>query len=387
MVRLVEYQTSEVSLDRAERNYLLDVVKGTGSGDGPKVIESLTPTKQDGVYAIRPGPFVGRLGLPSGRWLDIDSRFAFDDVIELIRHSGRAPLHVDRLRVPGQRESFVIDVLAAAFVREVDLLIGAGLAKGYRLRRFERPPYPGQIDVNRHISRYAARPDVLVTTAKRITHDIAENRALALSADLLLRVPLDRSIAHGVRALVPAFARVRRLPMSASRIAQIPLTRLTSRYEPALQLAEIILGGSAVAPRGSSRSGASILFNMPKVWESFVAKWAAATWGPSTTIKAGYTFDFSDGGELRSEADVTVWREDELIALYDAKYKWPGKGPSMGDVYQMVSYCSRLGIGEATLVYAGAGSSRRYRIGPVVHTKSLPMSALAEATPSASVRA
>ena len=345
MAALTEYRWQRVALHREDLEYLLDLVKGTGAEGEPRVLEGITPTTDAGIYELRPGPYVGRLGLPSGAHLDIHSRFAFSDVIRLIAESGRLPYRVDRLPVPTGTEPFIIDVLVAAFAREVDRLTSAGLAKGYRERHFDRPPYPGQVDISRHLSRYAGRPDRLTTKARRITHDIDVNRALGLALDVLIRLGLSDDLQRQVVAHGSSFVRVGRSPMSPAQVAAIPLTRLTTRYEAALGLAELILGGQLIAPREQQLSGASVLFNMPKVWESFVARRVAERWGEGYRVEAPYPFDLSNDGQLRSEADVTVWDEDDrLVALYDAKYKRVENAPSTADVYQMVTYCTRLGI-------------------------------------------
>jgi hypothetical protein len=44
-------------------------------------------------------------------------------------------------------------------------------------------------------------------------------------------------------------------------------------------------------------------------------------------------------------------------------YKSPGEGPSASDVYQMVTYCERLGLRDATLVYPAFQETREYRVG------------------------
>lgn len=365
MIELTEYRPSLVELAPEDLAYLLPMVRGSGGRRDDRVIESITPTDQRGTYELRPGPFVGRLGLPSGSVIDIRSRFEFADVIELIRRAGRLPLRIDRLRVPAGVDPFLIDVLASAFVREVDHLVAQGLAKGYRRYRFDRPPYPGVPDVTAHLTRYGGRPDRLITTAKRITLDVEANRALAAALRVLSRVRLAPDIGKSVAALGPAFGRIGQTQMAARDVARITLDRLTARYEPALALAELILSSQELAPRSTSHAGASVLFYMPKVWESYVVYWATRQWGPDHRVTGTYTFDLSTDGRLRSEADVTVWRRDELVALYDAKYKRPGDTPSSGDVYQMVTYSKRLGISEASLIYPGSMLARRFVVAGV----------------------
>jgi 5-methylcytosine-specific restriction endonuclease McrBC regulatory subunit McrC len=331
--------------------HLLDLVKGSGDSVETKVIQAVAPSRETGVYIVTPGPFVGRMGLPSGETLDIQSRFPIEDVIELIRLSARLPIKLDRLHPDESADRFLIDVIAQAFAREADRLVASGLAKGYQTTRFTRPPYPGIPDVALHLGRYAARPDKLVTSARRITHDVEINRALAAALDVVSRVPLIQHVRREVAALRPSFLRVRRTGMAADAVSRIPLDKQTTRYREALGLVELILRSQSLVPEGAARRGVSVLFNMPKVWEGYVTRWAAELWGPDHRIEAPFGFDLTADGSLRSEADVTVWDGDRLVAIYDAKYKWPGDKPSMGDVYQMVTYCARLRLDEATLVY------------------------------------
>lgn len=370
-MRLTEYGSSRERLSHDELSYLLRFVSTRPEEQERRLFESIMPTAEAGVYELRPGPFVGRLGLPSGRWIDFESRFTFDDVVELIRFSSHPPLHRDLLRVESEAGRGFIDVLAAAFVREVERLVGLGLGKGYRARRFLRPPYPGQIDAGYHLSLLGARHDRLATEAKRLTVNVPVNQALALALEVLHRVPLSEDLIPRLTRLAACFRQVERPAMSADDVARIPLTNLTLGYRVALGLAEVILRSLMLAPRGEDVSGASVLFYMPKVWENCVRCWVEEAWR-SYRVEGGYPFDLTAGGELKSYADVVVMDGARVAALYDAKYKSAGDGPSASDVYQMVAYCERLGLSSATLVYPVFQDARQYRVGDrVVRTVGL----------------
>jgi 5-methylcytosine-specific restriction endonuclease McrBC regulatory subunit McrC len=354
VIELVEYQTTRVELVEADLNHLLDLVKAgtTKENDNhPRLIESLTPTRSKGVYEIRNGPFVGRLGLPSGRSLDLVSRFDFADVIELIRRAARLPIRQDALRIPTDPADTLIDIVATALAREVERVIGHGLSKGYVSRRYERPPYPGALDVQRHIAQFGGRPDRLITVAHRLTRDVPVNRVLYAALEVLRRVRLSAGPTRHIAHLAPAFREVRLVPVSGDDVARLDLTLLTKRYADALALAEVVLRSQSLAPRLASKVGASVLFSMPKIWEQYVAQQVRATWPEQFDVVAGYAFDLARNGQLPSEADVVVLKDGSVVALYDAKYKWLDKAPSRGDVYQMVTYCERLELSEATLVY------------------------------------
>jgi 5-methylcytosine-specific restriction endonuclease McrBC regulatory subunit McrC len=363
VIRLVEYSTIQAPLEGADLDYLLDLVAASGQDDEAKLLQAVTPTRQRGVYALRSGPYVGRLGLPSGGWIDFVSRFAFEDVLELIRRSARLPIRQDSLPVATEQADALIDVIAAAFLREVARIVGAGPAKGYAKRRFEQPPYPGTLDVRQHLTRFAARPDRLVTVASRLTRDIPVNQAVAAALEVLRRVPLRREVSAGVAGMALAFREVRRVPMSADAVARIQLTTLTKGYREALALAGLILSGQSLAPQGQAHAGGSIVFSMPKVWENYVAQCVREAWPDVFEVISSFPFDLTPAGGLPAEADVVVRHRGELVALYDAKYKWLDKAPARGDVYQMVTYCEHLGLGEATLVYPGDPGVRSIEVG------------------------
>ena len=353
MTALVEYEATAVTLDPRDLDFVLDLVR-YGSGDA-RVLHGVTPTHRPGVYELVAGPYVGRIGLPSGDWLDLQSRFPIEDVIELIRASGRHPVRLGPLAAPGETSAFLVDAIAIAFDREVSSLLGSGLAKGYIATRCTVPPYAGRLDTSFHLGRLAARPDRLATISRRLTSDIIENQALAVALDVLRQVPLQRSVSMRLASLASAFRRVSRPHLRAEQVAAVHLTNLTRRYETALALAEAILRSQSLAPRSAQLPGASLLFWMPKVWENYVAAWLREKW-PDHRIVAPYRFVLTDDGQY-AEADATVWDGDTLIALYDAKYKWPDRAPSRSDLYQMITYCERLGLSDAWLVYpASVGS-------------------------------
>lgn len=363
MIKLVEYTRSTTKLSKADLSYLLGLVRAGGVSERG-IFESIAPTYEDGYFEITPGPFMGRLGLPSGESIDIQSRFPFPDVVRLISFSGRLPALLDTPKAEMLGDRFLIDLIAQAFVREVQRIVGRGLAKGYVTRRFLEPPYPGRLDVTHHLNRLQGHPDRLVTTAKRLTPDIEVNRAIAAALNVLARARFSGSgVASQVSRLVSAFRPVSLTSVGAADIRRIRLSRLHSYYRDALPLAALIVEGHSLAPSGTGLSGASILFHMPKVWEDCVQRWAAAKWGPEYRIETQHNFDLSSRGEMTSSADVVVWEGKTLLALYDAKYKVPGNTPTAGDAYQMVAYCERLGLPEATLIYPMVLEPKEFQIG------------------------
>jgi 5-methylcytosine-specific restriction endonuclease McrBC regulatory subunit McrC len=358
---LKEYAPTPIALQPGDLNYLLSFVSGTGEPDESKFLQAITPTREQGIYLVRPGAYVGRVGLPSGAQLDLVSRFHIRRLIELIRISEEAPTVLSEVEAEASPDDLFLDLLAMAFVREVESIASRGLAKGYREVLLQEPPYGGRLDVAYHLGRLAGRPDRLAFRAKRLTLDIPINRALALALEVLLRVPLDEKVSQRLHRLRPVFRQVSTPQMSASEIRRLPLTRLTERYKNARALAALLVSSQELAFEGRGWTGGTLLFSMTRVWERYVERWVRTQW-PNHRVQAQARFNVGDDGTLPSAADVLVYEGLHVKALYDAKYKSPDEAPSRSDVYQMVTYCERLGVTEATLVYPQVTDSRSVRV-------------------------
>lgn len=350
MLRLVEYQPTRIALSADDLATVLRLTKAAGDNDRG-VIESVTPTTTPSVYELRPGPFVGRLGLPSGQTLDIDSRFGFAALLELLQCAHRLPVHTQVEPAEVGTAPLLIDLLALALTREIETLAAAGLAKQYRRQQFHRPPYPGALDVRTHLARHAGREDRLATVARRLTNDTDCNQALATALDRLTRLPLSATAHRQVRHAGTVLHGIRCPPLRGDDIRRIPLDRLTSRYRPALALAALVCEGAELAPIAGGLAGGSVLFNMAKIWEACVARWVRNTWPDGYSVTTEHPFTLTDDGRLHSRADVVVTDGADVVTVYDAKYKPTHGWPHRADVNQMVAYCLRLGISEATLVH------------------------------------
>jgi len=368
---LREYGGLELELPAEDLAYLLRLTHGDPSaGEDARVIRSIMPSGRRDTFKIAAGGYVGRMGLPSGRQIDFESRFhTSEDMWNLILASQHGPSAMKHLAPQGSSSPFLVEVLAQAFLREVEAIVGGGLLKGYRSRIHDRPPYAGRIDSARHLSRFAGRPDRLVTVSRRLTADVDANQVLASAVGVLRRTPLSPLNSLRPIRIAAAFSHVQtpRMPLST-----LPAVRnaAPARYRDALALAELILRAERVAPRGAGLRGASILFHTPRVWENYVTRWVRSRW-PLHEVRGNQRFELTArdspaSPELWAEADTTV-REfgsnQRLVALYDAKYKAITTAPSRPDIYQMVAYCERLAVNEATLVYPVATQPRAYRVG------------------------
>jgi len=379
VLELQEFQTRTVELTPAQAVELAQLTRGTASDtSAPRVIQHVLPSAQPGCYDVEPGPYVGRFTLPSGLTIDIASRFPFADLLEVLRVAARQPVLLHETPTPAGRGHGLLELIATAFVREMHRIVGFGLAKGYVTRTFTRPPYPGVPDANAHLAKHLGRPDRLVTRARRLTVDIPVNQVLAAAQRILRhQTYTDRTLSVRLRSLEPVLTGITPVP-GALRLAASAARNMPARYRDAFGLAVLILNGCTTLPFGTGTAGISVLFNMTKVWESYVRAMLEPGLPASHQLSAQYRIHLTtDASAIMAAADLVELNAHHVpVAVYDAKYKPWGAKPSTDEIYQVVTYAYRLGLRAATLLYPGRGEHSEITVGEY-HVYSIGIDVLA----------
>ncbi|MFI2374872.1 McrC family protein [Streptomyces sp. NPDC018964] len=272
----------------------------------------------------------------------------------------------------------VLPALAHAVERQVDRALRQGLLQGYRVTEETSPVVRGRIREAEQIRRRFGATLPVEVAYDDFTTDIAENRILRAAVERLLRLPgvpreVRRRLLHQRARLADVTVIVRGRPLPEWRPS-----RLNARYHHALRLARAVLEGASPehGPGGLRVEG--FLFDMNKLFEDFV------TVALREALRgSGYVARFQDPLHL-DEARTIRMRPDLVLygpgrtpcAVADAKYKAerPGGYPD-ADLYQMLAYCTALGLGEGHLVYAkgnaGHAAHRVRHAGVVLHQHAL----------------
>lgn len=267
----------------------------------------------------------------------------------------------------------VVDIPEAAaesLVRLVDRALDAGLLQGYVRVEESALTIRGRIREVDQVRRRFGQMIPVEITYDEFTTDIAENQILRAAIRRLLRI----------RSLHPATRR--RLLRCLHRFVDVSdlvggtepprwrPSRLNARYLPALRLAETVLAGSSFdLARGGVRA-TGFMVSMPTVFEDFVTKalgaaMVAGSGGHSVLQDHRWRLDLSEQIRLRPDLVWYPRRGSGAPGLVvDAKYKAARiDGFPNADVYQMLAYCTSLGLSEGHLIYAaGNEQGGHYRI-------------------------
>ncbi|GHB15794.1 McrBC 5-methylcytosine restriction system component [Streptomyces viridiviolaceus] len=272
----------------------------------------------------------------------------------------------------------LLPALAHAVERQVDRALRQGLLQGYRSTEESSLVVRGRIREAEQIRRRFGTVLPVEVAYDEFTTDIAENRILLTAVDRLLRLPgvpreVRRRLLHQRARLVDV--------TPVMRGQQLPgwhPTRLNARYHNALRLAQVCLRGASAeqGPGGLRIDG--FLFDMNRLFEDFVTvALREAVRGAGQEVRLQDSHHLDEDSVIRMRPDYVLYGPDGVpCAVADAKYKAERRGgyPD-ADLYQMLAYCTALGLGEGHLVYAKGNaphvSHRVRKAGILIHQHAL----------------
>lgn len=256
------------------------------------------------------------------------------------------------------------EALADAFVRLATRALEQGLLKGYQTVEETLPVLRGRIREADQLRRRWGRSIPLEVRYDEFTVDIAENRLLLAAVERLLRTPRI-GVRHraGLQRLRLQLADVSAPLRGDVRPAWQP-SRLNARYVPALELAELVLDGRSFEQRVGELIVSGYLFNMATIFEDFVTvalREALKPHGGRSRLQYATHLDEDENVPVRPDF---VWlNQGRPTIVVDAKYK--AEKPSgfpQADLYQMLAYCTVLGLPVGHLVYAKGNEEARAHV-------------------------
>lgn len=246
------------------------------------------------------------------------------------------------------------EALAHAFRRLAAKALDQGLLQGYRTVDESLPVLRGRLRTADQISRRAGLGLPLEVTYDDFSVDIPENQILLAASVRLLRMPgIPPAVRQGLQRLRFQLGEVSILPRKAQVPAWIP-SRLNKRYHAALRLAELILRGDSIEQRVGDVDVSGFVIDMWRIFEDFVCvglREALLSAGGSASLQHGMHLDQARRVVLRPDFVWTSRSGHKVVA--DAKYK--AEKPSgfpQADLYQLLAYCTVLGLQEGHLIYA-----------------------------------
>lgn len=248
----------------------------------------------------------------------------------------------------------LVTAVAVSFHAATRRALTHGILQGYSTVEEALPLLRGRLREADQLRRRLGLAVPLEVRYDDYTIDIPENRILLTAARRLLRVPALPAATHaGLRQLLTTFADVTPLVPGAT-LPDTPPTRLTRHYQAALRLARIALAGRSIDQPPGSTSASGFLFDLNKAFEDWITVTLRRALEPhGGRLRDQYPSHLDTLRQLRIRPDLVWERQGRPAAVFDAKYKRvQDMNRPHGDLYQMLAYCTALGLPEGHLVYA-----------------------------------
>lgn len=257
-------------------------------------------------------------------------------------------------RVQLDQEADLPAALATAFCTLTHRALEQGLLKGYVTIDETLPVLRGRVREADQLRRRWGQAIPLEVRYDEFSVDIAENRLLLAAAEQLLRTPgINKQHRASLQRIRLQLADVSSPTRGRQRPAWVE-TRLNARYQPALELAEMILNGRSFEQRAGDLTVSGYLFNMASIFEDFVTvglREAMSSYAGRSSLQYRTHLDVAETVPVRPDF---VWSEQgHPRVVADAKYK--AEKPSgfpQADLYQLLAYCAVLQLPVGHLVYA-----------------------------------
>jgi 5-methylcytosine-specific restriction enzyme subunit McrC len=227
------------------------------------------------------------------------------------------------------------------------------------------------------MSRRFGFPVPIAVEYDDFTVDIAENQLLAVATLRLLGVPRISTSARRQLQRLRHTLMVVSVPPRGAPMPRWSPSRLNARYQDALRLAEIVIAAESFEHRLGQLRVTGYMFDMWLIFEDFVTVAMSeflTRFGWQCELQARLHLD--DQRRVGMRPDLLCRAAGLPTAVVDAKYKAekPNGFPN-ADLYQMLAYCTVLGLPEGHLIYAKgneeSGVHSVQRSGVTIHCKAL----------------
>jgi 5-methylcytosine-specific restriction enzyme subunit McrC len=241
----------------------------------------------------------------------------------MYRHSKSVNLSAGQRAWLAREKGDLLTIYIRLFLNDVEKIAREGFLKNYHRKNLDAASLRGSIDFPRHIAKNLVNPDRIAVKSGVYSKDNIYNRLLLAALDIIPLVSTDSSLLLQHKNIVESFAGVQRIPISGQEFAKLNRSRKSARYQPALQMAEMLLKRYRPANKGGNNHVLSILFDMNVLWQDYIFNRLQAAGGENIRVKKTHRHFWQgpEGGTPRKiKPDIIVQWEKHTVVI-DTKWK------------------------------------------------------------------
>ena len=272
----------------------------------------------------------------------------------------------------------LLDVFIRSFCDELNQQLRQGMIRRYVTRVDNLTVLRGKLLIGQHLRMNASSQERVYCEYDELVEDNLYNQVIKFVLALLLKVARSGNTKRTLTGLLYRFEAVNDCPVSVDDLGRLLFDRGNARFKAIFEYCEWFIRGLSPDVVSGDRRCLSLLFDMNKLFEEFVARrLRPVAWGQGLRLREQgpqrrLLRQLDDGPELFVlKPDIALERPHEGVeAILDTKWKLLDDvdrklGISQGDLYQMTSYAVRYGCNHVGLVYpatSGFGEPVAYEV-------------------------
>ena len=290
------------------------------------------------------------------------------NLLYMLAVSGDVPVRSRDIARLAARKAPLSETLAVIFADRLRQELLRGSERAYLEQEENLRHFKGKLLVARHSLLNSAHRERFYCRYDEFSKDTLMNRVFRASCLSLLDLTHTPGTQDVLRQCLLLLDGVEDVEIQDADFSRIAINRQNERFEDVLRFCRLILSGRTPTIQSGGNRTFSLLFDMNKVFERFVAAFIQKKvmpylpgyrLFPQAIRNRRHLFESSDGkGVLHLEPDILVQNPQGNFQVIDTKWKnlsgAAGKnysGANRSDLYQLFAYSERYGCSKSILLY------------------------------------
>lgn len=292
------------------------------------------------------------------------------NLLHMLVRSGLVPVRTAEVTDLTTRQGPLLETFVKLFADRLHAELTRGRPHAYERHEHDLRTLRGRLDVQRQVTRHAARRDLFACRYDLFTPDTPLNQLLRAACKYVLPRVRLAPVQQAVGRCLGLLEDVRDVA-AHQLLDRVTTNRQSERFEDVLQFAQLLLREFRPEATRGQNPGVALVYDMNVVFERYVAyetRRYVDVHMPGWRVRAQSHGErkalFREGGKdvLVLRPDIVVTRVDGPPIVLDTKWKLlaqdGSQDPANADLYQMHAYQRRYGAERTVLVYPGLGPAR-----------------------------
>jgi len=240
----------------------------------------------------------------------------------------------------------LLEIFISFFLNELDKLVKKGIKRDYISIQDNQKFLKGKLLINEHIKRNFVHKERFFVEYDEYIEDILENRVIKSTLKKLNKLSRNFENQRRIREFLFVFDGIGEI-RNLSELKKIHIDRSKKYYENVIEMCKVFLDNKSFTPYKGEMVSFAILFDMNKLFESFVGYWFKKYCDKvKLQHKKYYLFDV----DKRYGLIPDIVFENKI---FDTKWKIISSFDDIlgSDFYQMFAYAKKYNSKEVSLIF------------------------------------